>query len=157
MDKRRAETKLFHIGDRVFPSTKYIKLRIPCKKLGPKYLGPFTVTQLINPVTVMLKLPPLIGKIHPVFHSSLLKPVEQTTPAGHPGPITRDEYELGLGLDELDDILDSKVTRGKLKYLVKWKGYPFVEVSWVDRHDIKVPRLLRWFHRKYPHKPRDSP
>lgn len=34
------------------------------------------ITKVINPVMVALKLPPLLGKIHPVFHSNLLKSVE---------------------------------------------------------------------------------
>lgn len=83
-DKKRADPKPFQVGDRVYLSTKYLKLRTPSRKLGPKYVGPFTVTKVINPVPVALKLPPLLGKVHPVFHSILLKPVEATllTPQG---------------------------------------------------------------------------
>lgn len=71
-DKKRTPLKPLAVGDLVYLSTKYIKLRIPNQKLGPKYLGPFPIAKVMNPVTVKLTLPPLLGKIHTVFHSSLL-------------------------------------------------------------------------------------
>lgn len=111
-DKERAEPKPLHVGDHVFLSTKYIKLQNPCKKISPKYLRPFMITKVINPGTVRLKLPSLLGKIHPVFYVSLLIQVEHTTSTIRPGLINQDEYEL-------EDILDSKIKRGKMKYLVK--------------------------------------
>lgn len=149
-DKRRTDCKPLHVGDQVFLSTKYIKLRHPSKKLGPKYLGPFRVTKVINPVTVRLHLPPLLGKIHPVFHVSLLKLVEHPPSDSRPGPVYQGEYEI-------EDILDSKLKRGRVKYLVKWKGYSYEESSWVHDYNITAPRLLRQFHRKYPHLPRPPP
>lgn len=76
-DKKQAAHKLFWVGDRVYLSMKYLWLKLLCKKLGPKYLGPFPVVYVMNPVTVELKLPPLLGKMHPVFHSSILKLVEE--------------------------------------------------------------------------------
>lgn len=146
-DRKRMDHKPFQVGDQVYVSTKYIKLKIPSRKLDPKYLGPFTITKVINPVTVELKLPPLLGKVHPVFHSSLLKPVDSVRdPLEHPGPLVGDQYEIV-------DILDSKLSRGRLKYLVQWKGYPLEEASWVPVENLKVNRLWKLYHRKYPHKP----
>lgn len=101
-DKKRVDHKPFQVGDQVYLSTKYLKLRLPCRKLGPKYLGPFTITRVINPITVALKLPPLLGKIHPVFHSSLLKPIaaeRSRDPLNPPGPVHTDYYEMDRILD----------------------------------------------------------
>lgn len=50
---------------------------------------------------------------------------------------------------EIDEILDFKIYRGKIKYLVQWKGYPYEEASWVPKDNINATR----FHKKYPHKP----
>lgn len=133
----------------VYLSTKYLKLRLPCKKLGPKYIGPFRVQQVINPVTVRLQLPHSLSKVHLVFHSSLLKLavglsfrcIEQS-----PGPIGGNRYEIR-------EILDSCIHRGHVQYFVRWKGYAISEASWVGEADVAAPRLLRRYHHKYPHKP----
>ena len=39
----------------------------------PKYIGPFPVTRVVNPVAVQVELP-LCLKIHDVFHVSLVYP-----------------------------------------------------------------------------------
>lgn len=98
-------------------------------------MGLFTITKVINPVTVMLKLPPLLRQIHPVFHSSLLKAIGQVASTSPPGSVNGNEYKI-------EEILDSKVTRGQLKYLIKWKGYPYEEASWVNKDNVQAPRLI---------------
>ncbi|KAK9397281.1 hypothetical protein NXF25_020642 [Crotalus adamanteus] len=155
-DKGRRLPMQLRVGDRVYLSTKYVKLQVPCKKLAPKYIGPFHIVRIINPVTVQLQLPELLGKIHPVFHVSLLKPVEgDTHNKPPPGPIAPGRYEV-------QDILDSRWRRGTLYYLVLWKGYPLSEASWVREEDVFAPALTRRYHRMWPHKLRgrgigDSP
>lgn len=56
-DKKCAKSKEFKVGDRVYLSTKYIQSTQPFKKLGPKYTGPFSISKIINPVTVQSELP----------------------------------------------------------------------------------------------------
>ncbi len=50
-DVQRAPTPLYHPGDRVWLSTRDIRLRLPCKKLSPRYIGPFKIQRQINEVT----------------------------------------------------------------------------------------------------------
>jgi len=38
----------------------------------------------------------------------------------------------------VEQILDSRVFRGKLKYLVYWKGYGIEEDEWRPAEDVKV-------------------
>lgn len=64
----------FKVGDRVWLSTKNIKLKKSCVKLGPRFIGPFKIVRQINPVSFMLDLP-LSMRIPKTFHCSLFRPV----------------------------------------------------------------------------------
>ena len=69
-----------------------------------------------------VKLPEQMRTIHPVFHISLLEPYCENKWEGRaqvPPPPDEIEGELKY---EVKEILDSKVVRGKLLYLVDWVG-----------------------------------
>ncbi|KAI2666927.1 Transposon Tf2-6 polyprotein [Labeo rohita] len=72
-DTRRTHAHEYQPGDLVWMSTRDIRLRLPCRKLSPRYIGPFPVLTQINPVTYQLKLLNHY-RIAPLFHVSLLKP-----------------------------------------------------------------------------------
>jgi len=55
-------------------NAKNIKIRCPSKKLDYKLDGKFRIKRLIGTNTYELERPSSTGKIHPVFHSSLLEP-----------------------------------------------------------------------------------
>ncbi|KAK9402338.1 Tf2-1: Tf2-1 [Crotalus adamanteus] len=108
---------------------------------------PFKVAKVINPVTVQLRLPASLGRIHPVFHCSLLKPAHgRPYPTKVPGPVAGSQYEV-------QEVLDSRKRYGKLQYLLRWRGYPLSEATWVGERDINAPKLIQAFHRRYPGKP----
>ncbi|CAJ0968550.1 unnamed protein product [Ranitomeya imitator] len=73
-DKRRRDLPPFHPGDRVWRSTRHIRLKIPSYKLGPHYIGPFEILKRINNVAYKLRLPASLW-VPNAFHVSLLKPV----------------------------------------------------------------------------------
>ncbi len=74
-DRHRSKPPVYVVGQKVWLSSKNIPLRSVCNKLAPKFIGPFTVTKILSPVAVRLKLPPAYRRIHSVFHVSKLKPV----------------------------------------------------------------------------------
>jgi Chromo (CHRromatin Organisation MOdifier) domain len=55
---------------------------------------------------------------------------------------------------EVKEILDSRIVRGKLKYLVDWDGYGPDERSWepVD-HVQNAADAVESFHQRYPNRP----
>lgn len=81
----------FAVGDRVRLSTEFITLAdYPSSKLRPRYLGPFTVTAIVSPVSYRLALPTSM-KLHPVFHVSRLLPWCENDDAAFPGRSTPDQ------------------------------------------------------------------
>ncbi|MBW0477766.1 hypothetical protein O181_017481 [Austropuccinia psidii MF-1] len=93
---------------------------------------------------------------HPVFHISLHKPVKTSTiPNWHQEPppqIIIDEEEQW----EVSQILDSKIKRGKLCYLLEWKGFSRdpERSTWEPTKNLKnCPECIKDFHSLSPEKP----
>lgn len=57
-------------------NTMHFTLAVGTKKLAPKWIGPYEITEVINEVAMRVALPKK-WKMHNVFHVSLLKPYEQ--------------------------------------------------------------------------------
>ncbi len=153
-DTRRSATPVYQPGQKVWLSTRDIRLHLPCRKLSPRFVGPFTILEQINPVTYKLQLPPQY-KIHPTFHVSLLKPF---SPSVSLEPGRTEEPPLPLIAEEgaiyrVKEILESRRRGGRLEYLVDWDGYGPEERSWVSRPDILDPALLEEFHAAHPDRP----
>uniref|UniRef100_A0A8C1ELS1 NFU1 iron-sulfur cluster scaffold homolog, mitochondrial n=1 Tax=Cyprinus carpio carpio TaxID=630221 RepID=A0A8C1ELS1_CYPCA len=73
-DRHRAKPPLYVCGQKVWLSSKDIPLKLPSRKLGPKFIGPFSISKVLSPVSVRLNLTPQFKNIHPVFHVSKIKP-----------------------------------------------------------------------------------
>ena len=78
-------------------------------------------------------------RIHPVFHNSLLKPYIETSAHGpnfaHPPSEIIGGEE---GHYKIKKILQACPTRNRksTQYLVKWKGYPDSENSWLPAKEL---------------------
>ncbi|KAK3513363.1 hypothetical protein QTP70_012342 [Hemibagrus guttatus] len=70
---RRRPHPPYRVGQRVWLSTRNLRLKLPCRKLSPKFVGPFEIIRQVNPVFYRLRLPASY-RICPTFHVSLLKP-----------------------------------------------------------------------------------
>ncbi|KAK3544050.1 hypothetical protein QTP86_000261 [Hemibagrus guttatus] len=147
VDVRRHDAPLYHPGDKVWLSTRDIRLRLPCKKLSPRCIGSFTILRQINDVTYELQLPHQYH-ISPTFHVSLLKPFidsvlpRPTEPEVPPPP----EIDTDDTIYQVQEVVKSRRRHGCLQYLVDWEGYGPEERSSVDQNDILDPSLLVEFH-----------
>ena len=65
------------------------------------------------------------------------------------------EIEEESGDYEVERIIDSRLQRGKLQYLIKWKNYPIEESTWEpEDHLEKAKSTITKFHRENPSAPR---
>src|SRR5271169_558469 len=94
-------------------------------------------------------------KVHPVFHVSLLTPkLPDLIPGRHRPPPPPIEVE-GEEEYEVEEILDSRLFRGKLQYFVKWKGYTTEENSWEPAENVaNAANAVEAFHKAHPNRPR---
>lgn len=155
-DRRRSPTPNFVVGDLVWLLRRHIPTTRPCHKLDHRKLGPFRISECINPVTFRLELPSHY-RLHNVFHVSLL---EEYHPSSLPGRLSAPPppVELSTGDEyEVEAILDSRIRNRRLHYLVLWKGYHLSDATWEPAiHLRNAPDLVRDFHSRFPSKPAPS-
>jgi len=74
-DNRRKDLE-FEAGDHVFlrvTPTTGVGRAIKSKKLTPKFIGPYQITERVGPVAYRIALPPFLSNIHDVLHVSQLR------------------------------------------------------------------------------------
>ncbi|XP_077123739.1 uncharacterized protein LOC143781074 [Ranitomeya variabilis] len=150
--RRRVGPRLL-VGDLVWLSSRFVPMKVSSPKFKPRFIGPYRISEILNPVSFRLDLPASFA-IHNVFHRSLLRRYEvPVVPSVEPPAPVLVEGELEYVVEK---ILDSRVSRRKLQYLVKWKGYGQEDNSWVVASDVHATDLVRAFHRAHPDRPGGS-
>ena len=149
-DRRRRLVE-FEVGDRVLLNTKNLSLRgMACRKLSPRWAGPFTVQERIGQNAYRLLLPRTL-RIHPVFHVSLLKRFRDT---GTVVPMT----ELYLTEDEpgklypIEAIVghQERGKSGRYSYRVKWEGFDSQWNEFIREEWIEAPEEIAKYWAKQP-------
>jgi hypothetical protein len=153
VDKSRKAHLVINIGDKVWLLCRNLKTNRPCDKLNFRCLGPYLVIKQINDVAFRLELPPSMN-IHPVFYVSLLEPYKESfIPSKFQIPPLPVEIE-GQEKFEVSEILDSRIIRRKMEYLIQWQGYDINERTWEPVANLRhAPEMLQEFYRRYPEKP----
>ena len=134
----------FKVGDSVMLSTEKLSLKEqPSKKLRDRWLGPFTILQVVSPVAYRLNLPSQM-QCHPTFHVSRLKldipspPDFASRPStSRPVPHAADfTYSKEFTVESL---LDVRITGRSLYFLVRWAA-PYNDPSedtWEPMKELK--------------------
>ncbi|MBW0510586.1 hypothetical protein O181_050301 [Austropuccinia psidii MF-1] len=158
-DRNREIPPDFQPGDNVWLSSKNIKSTRPTKKLSERWLGPFEVLKKIGSHAYHLKFPQQWKSVHSAFHVSLLEPVKQSSIPDcnqlPPPPVLVEEKEEW----EVAQVLDFKLKRGKLWYLIEWKGFSEdpERTNWEPASNLtNSPDLVKDFRSLYPGKPGPS-
>jgi transposase InsO family protein len=127
----------FKQKDLLLLSTKNLKLKLPSRKLTPRYIGPFRVLQRVGNQAYRLALPEQYSRIHNVFHVSLLEPWRKSKSDGNttesmPMPDLEETDEW-----EVEEIKEEKCIRGTNYFLLKWKDWPSEYNQWVPEEDME--------------------
>jgi hypothetical protein len=141
----------YTVGQQVLLSTANMRFKgAGIKKLRPRWVGPFTVTDLVGSVAVRLELHDAWRDMHPVFHVSLIKPY---VPGGRsrpaPPPIDWDDGQPCWRVERIIGHRDPPGARGKVReYCVKWEGYDDSSNTWEPRTNLLTCEcLIREYHR----------
>ena len=146
---KRHKPMTFAVEDQVLLSTKNLKTWRPSKKLDQRFAGPFTIVEAVGKQAYRLRLPKTYGRIHPVFHVSLLEPYKPRDGEEPPKP----QPVVVDGADEwyVEALLNRREWRGKTQYLVKWEGWPAYENSWQSIEDLSNAReAIEEYDAKHP-------
>ena len=111
-DVHRHEAPRYSIGDKVWLSSENIRTTRLTKKLNNKWLGPYTIDQVISRNAFRLKLPASFGQVHPVFSVTLLCPYDDDPiterQERHPPPLPPVVHD-GIEEYEVEKILNSRI------------------------------------------------
>ena len=141
---------IFAPGDKVYLDASDIQTTRPSKKLAHQRLGPYIVEHQVCLHAYHLRLPKSMSWLHPVFPViKLTSALEDPSPGQHalppPPPVLLDGEEHF----EVEQVLDSRMRRGRLQFLIKWKGYGYMENSWENEGDVKAPDLIAEFYNSH--------
>jgi transposase InsO family protein len=154
-DKKKGKAVEYKHGDLVWLDSANVTTFRPSKKLDDKRLGPFPIVKVCGNGHYKLKLP-RHWHMHPVFNESILLPFHPPQFQSQKGELPPPP-EIVNGEEEykVEKILDSRLSRGKLQYLIKWEGYPKEENMWVPEQDASHAQyLIDEFYQTHPSAPR---
>jgi len=112
--------KQFRVGDFVKLSTKNLKFK--CRKLSPRWIGPFRVLERIGGQAYRLALPSKYSRLHDVFPIQLLEGYRRRV--DDDGLMAMPDLEDPPDEWEVEEVLDKQKLDGAMHYLVKWVGWP---------------------------------
>ena len=147
-NKKRREPD-FGIGDYVYLTPKGFTTGRPSAKLDLQMHGPYLITGMRG-YSYRVALPPNM-QMSDVFHADRLRKASPPLP----GQVEPEEPPIVVNGEpewEVDEILDSRVSRSRLQYRASWVGHD-PDPTWYNaRGFMSAPQKVRDFHLAYPRK-----
>jgi len=146
-DRGRKESEVWKKGDRVLLSTKDLVFKErPSKKLTERYVGPYTIEEVVSSNAVKLRLPSSM-RIHLVINVSQIVRYKEQVKGQKKEEGKPIEVE-GVEEWEVEKILNKKKIRGVEKYLIRWKGFTVEGNTWERKENLKnTEKLIEEFER----------
>ena len=135
--------KQFKVGNKVMFNLKDFQITgVRGDKLGPRRVGPFTITERLGKLAYKLDLPSSY-RMHNVFSIAKLEPATSNDLSHARPPMNVEEPEGEYF--KVEKIIAQRYQKRKLKYLVKWKDYKTSSNSWEPASEIKrgAPDIVR--------------
>lgn len=154
-DRRRRTAPTYRPGQRVWLSTRNLPIHVMSRKLAARFVGPFPITKVINPVSVRLRLPRSL-RVHPTFHVSRIKPVLDSSLVPPSKPPPPPQVIDGGPVYAVKRLLAVRRRGRGRQLLVDWEGYGPEERSWIPSRFIIGQALIEDFYRRHPEAPGPS-
>ena len=149
-DSKHQPVPAFKVGNKVWFNAQNVTAQRPSCKLDYRRLGPYEILKVVSPYAYKLQFPAAV-QFHPVQHVSLLDPFDDDPLPGQqnppPPPVIVDDNEEW----HVEEILDSRIYRHRLQYLVKWVG--FDRPDWEPAEGVNKLEAVDRFHQRYLEKP----
>ncbi|KAE9310844.1 Transposon Ty3-I Gag-Pol polyprotein [Phytophthora rubi] len=134
----------FKPGDMVLLDGRNLDIRhkgfAQAKKLAPRFIGPYPVVKQVHHDSYELKLSKGL-KLHPVFHTSLLKPYrsDESRSQNVNKVILNDGSEGQLARE----VIGHRRRKKKLQYRIWWLGEPRADATWEPVENLnQIPGLI---------------
>jgi hypothetical protein len=151
-DRTRLEGPRLEEGDKVYLISRNLRTKRPSRKLDFRKIGPFKIDKKISENNYALALPSTMRLRTNVFHISLLEPAPKNARLGKDVEAEDEEEEW-----DVEEVLDSRITKGQLEYLVKWLDFGPEDNSWQPATNLNCPEKLQEFHQRNPDRPKETP
>ena len=124
VNRSRKEAEEYRVGDKVLISIKDFSMEFmkrETKKLMKKFIRLYVVRKIVSENAVELKLPALL-RIHLIVNVRRIVKYREQVEEQKKIPLSSVEIASEKEY-KVENFLDRQERRGKMKYLVKWKGY----------------------------------
>ncbi|ETL32207.1 hypothetical protein L916_15176 [Phytophthora nicotianae] len=134
----------FKTGDMVLLDGKNLDIRhrgyAQSKKLAPRFIGPFPVQKKVSRDSYELGLSKNV-KLHPVFHTSLLKPYCKDPKRRQ--KVNKVVLADGTEGQLVEAVINHRKCKGKMQYKIWWLGETKKNGAWEPVENLKqIPGLI---------------